>query len=348
MEGPPWPPPAAEGAAASSRSFADVLAGPCRLESNIPDLGCSSSHRGEPALLLSQKELQLLSAPFQNALVGRFPFRRPPMEVIRHFFVSLGLKGACDVGLLDLNHVLIRPSSEEDFTRLFLRRSWVVKGAQMMVSKWTLDFKAHQDATFAPVWVSLPSLPLPLFNKMYIAKLAGLLGRFLKIDSATLALKRPSVARVLVEMDVSVSPPHRIWIGEDQEGFWQSVEYENWPKFCGFCTRFGHEVGECFRKNPDLIPTKPLGKKVDKAVAVYRPKVTAGQATSARACPDIPIMEPGVDTHDLEVPKADMGQAAHNHAEEHCDPGLASLRQPLVIRQFWRNSVVVRSLVETR
>ena len=167
MEAPPWPPPAiggAPGCAASSKSFADVLSGSCRLEvSNIPDLGCCSTHRGEPALRLSQKELQLLSTPFKNALVGRFPFRRPPMEVIRGFFVSLGLKGDCDVGLLDLNHVLIRPSSEEDFTRLFVCRSWFVKGAQMLLSKWTLNFKVHQDSTYAPVWVSLPTCDDPIF-----------------------------------------------------------------------------------------------------------------------------------------------------------------------------------------
>ena len=286
MEGPPWPPPATggvPGCAASSKSFADVLSGSGRLEvSRIPDLGYCSSHRGEPALRLSQSDLHLLSTPFKNALVGRFPFRRPPMEVIRGFFVSLGLKGACEVGLLDLNHVLIRPSTEEDYTRLFVRRSWFVKGAQMLLSKWTLDFKVHQDSTYAPVWVSLPALPLPLFNAVYIAKLAGLLGRCLKIDAATLALRRPSVARVLIEMDVSKQPPHRIWIGEDQEGFWQDVEYESWPKFCGFCSRFGHEEDECYRRNPDLQPPKGLRKRTGKAMEVYRPKVNNGQCLQQR------------------------------------------------------------------
>ncbi|XP_071909746.1 uncharacterized protein [Coffea arabica] len=277
MEGPPWPPPATggtSGGTAASRSFADVIAGSCRLEPSVPDLGRCATHRGEPALLLSQNDLHLLSTPFKNALVGRFPFRRPPMEAIRGFFVSLGLKGDCDVGLLDLNHVLIRPSTAEDFTRLFVRRSWFVKGAQMLVSKWTLDFKAHQDSTFAPVWVSMPALPLPLFNSVYIAKLAGMLRRCLKIDSATVKLKRPSVARVLIEMDVSKQPPHRIWIEEDQEGFWQEVEYESWPKFCGFCARFGHDDGEGFRQHPDL---KPVNRKVTargNTKEVYRAKGT--------------------------------------------------------------------------
>ena len=254
------------------KSFVDALAGSRREGEAVPDLGWCSTHRGEPALRLSHQEMTLLSSPFQNALVGRFPFRRPPMEVIRGFFVSLGLRGDCEVGLLDLNHVLIRPSLEEDFTSLFVRRSWFVKGAQMLISKWTLDFKANQDSQFAPVWVSLPFLPLPLFNALYIAKLAGLLGRCLKIDSATLSLRRPSVARVLVEMNVSKVPPRRVWIGEEQEGFWQEVVYESWPKFCGFCQRFGHEDGECFRKHPELKLDKREGRDVGKIVEIYRPK----------------------------------------------------------------------------
>ena len=99
-----------------------------------------------------------------------------------------------------------------------------------------------------------------------------MLGRCLKIDSATLSLRRPSVARVLIEMDVSKLPPKRVWIGEEQEGFWQEVVYESWPKFCGFCHRFGHDDGECFRKHPALKMEKREVREVGKAAAVFRPK----------------------------------------------------------------------------
>ena len=82
------------------RSFASVLAG----ASDKPDaiaLGEVSTFRGEPALRISRREIEQLSEPFQNSLVGRFSFNRPPMEVIRKFFLSLGLRGDCKVGLLD-------------------------------------------------------------------------------------------------------------------------------------------------------------------------------------------------------------------------------------------------------
>ncbi|XP_071920627.1 uncharacterized protein [Coffea arabica] len=82
-------------------------------------------------------------------------------------------------------------------------------------------------------------------------------------------------------MDVSKQPPNRIWIGEDQEGFWQEVEYESWPQFCGFCTRFGHTEGDCYRKNPDLKPSKNLVMKAGKAMEVYRPKSRPGTLPEA-------------------------------------------------------------------
>lgn len=58
-------------------------------------------HRGEPAVLFSAEEVKAMAKPFKQALVGKFCSGRPSMDVIRKFFVSLGLKGNCQVSLLD-------------------------------------------------------------------------------------------------------------------------------------------------------------------------------------------------------------------------------------------------------
>ena len=244
-------PPDIHGSGAG-RSFAAVVA------NGSPDAVCDegigevSLYRGEPSLRLSRQDMCALAAPYRNALVGRFAAARPSMEVVRKFFVSLGLKGECDVGLLDQRHILIRPALEEDYTRLFLRRVWFVNNAPMVISKWTMDFKTNQEPSIVPIWVAFPGLPIFFFAKNLVTKLAATLGRVLKIDSATSTLRRPSVARVLVEMDVSKEPAKRVWIGDDDYGFWQPVEVENWPLFCHFCDRVGHKEEECFKKNPAL------------------------------------------------------------------------------------------------
>ena len=125
-----WPPnPTQADLPRPSNSFADIGAG-SDLAAGV-DVGTLGYHRGEPALVLSRQELMGLAEPYKNALVGRFAVKRPPMEAIRRFFVTLGLKGSCSVGLLDAKHVLIRPEVEEDYTRLFVRRTWFIQNSPM-------------------------------------------------------------------------------------------------------------------------------------------------------------------------------------------------------------------------
>ena len=80
----------------------------------------------------------------------------------------------------------------------------------MTVSKWMMDFKANQEIVAAHVWVIFPELPIPFFSKVQLSKLAYTLGRLLKIDMATSDVRRPSVARLLIEM---------VFRNHQQEGF---------------------------------------------------------------------------------------------------------------------------------
>ena len=144
-----------EGGPPQGRSFAAVVSGGAAVAASGA-LGEVSTFRGEPALRLTKQDIAKLAEPFQNALVGRFAFTRPSMELIRKFITSLGLKGECAVGLLDQKHVLLRPALEEDYTRLFARRVWYVRSSPMSISKWSLEFKANQELAIALVWVAFP------------------------------------------------------------------------------------------------------------------------------------------------------------------------------------------------
>lgn len=203
-----------------------------------------------------------IASPFSNALVGRFATGQPPMETIRKFIVSLGLKGDCPVGLLDTKHILLRPMATEDFARLWCRGSWCIGKFPITISKWTIGLRPNQESSLAPIWVSFPSLPIPLFDKRFL--LGGLLGRPLKVDDATASLKRPAVARILMELDVKKDPKTWLWVGDESWGFWQKVEYENLPPFCHFCSRVGHIESSCHKKFLELIPDRKRQEAVDK------------------------------------------------------------------------------------
>ncbi|KAI0513597.1 hypothetical protein KFK09_009624 [Dendrobium nobile] len=80
----------------------------------------------------------------------------------------------------------------------------------------------------------------------------SIFGRPLQTDQATANRSRPSVARVLVEIDITKKHPKEIWIGSDKFGYLQKVEYEKVPDFCLHCKVHGHAIQECFVAHPHL------------------------------------------------------------------------------------------------
>ena len=270
-----------------TKTFASILSqSPSPSSSGIGHL---STYKGEPSLVISRQDMIQIAAPYSNALVGRFAVGRPSMEIIRKFIVSLGLRGECPIGLLDSKHILLRPSVEEDYTRLWCRKSWYIGKFHMSLSKWTIDFKPGAESSIAPVWVNFPGLPLPFFEKQFLLKLGNLLGRPLKVDEATASLKRPSVARILLEVDVLHSPKSRIWIGDDQWGFWQKIEYEEYPSYCAFCSLIGHTENICHKKHPKLRPVRRSRPSTKPHVRqVFQPKgVTAVDES-------LPVVDSGI------------------------------------------------------
>ena len=147
-----WPPSQAFGGGPTlpTKSFATVVAGEA-LNTARSEPSEVSTYRSEPAPRLSRSEMLQLAEPFRNALVGRFAYGCPSMEQIRKFIIALGLKGDCPVGLLDAKHVLLRPTLEEDYTRLLCRHTWYVWKAAMVISKWFLEFRANQESSIVPV-----------------------------------------------------------------------------------------------------------------------------------------------------------------------------------------------------
>ncbi|KAH9684251.1 protein WVD2-like 3 [Citrus sinensis] len=102
----------------------------------------------------------------------------------------------------------------------------------MRVFKWSTDFRCSAESPIVPVWVSLPYLPVHFIHcKSALCSIASAIGNPLRVDHATASVNRPSVARVLVEYDVSKPLLPRIWIGEGESGFWQDVVFERVPAY---------------------------------------------------------------------------------------------------------------------
>lgn len=263
------------------RSFADVLmsGGPgfVRNSNQIRPANSPSNqnreklstglHKGSPAAFFADSVIDEYAQPLKWVIIGKLSqgfnksnpkLGRPPIEIIEKFFVSLDLKVQAIIGLMDNRHITIQLGCEEDFLRIYSKSSWVVDGKLMRIFKWHTEFHVEKESTLYPAWISLPRLPLHFFNREALFTMMSLVGNPLRIDGATATLKRPSLAKVQVEVDLLKEIPEKIWIGTGQSGgFWQKLEVDYLPPYCVHCWHVGHSEEQCIVKFPEL---KPVGQ----------------------------------------------------------------------------------------
>ncbi|KAL0916948.1 hypothetical protein M5K25_014503 [Dendrobium thyrsiflorum] len=80
---------------------------------------------------------------------------------------------------------------------------------------------------------------------MYTPRFGNSIWLSVKVDNATSIGSRPSIAHVLVELDITKNYPNRVWIGPEKFGYIQPIEMEVFPNFCVHCKCIGHLRSVC-------------------------------------------------------------------------------------------------------
>ncbi|KAH0456039.1 hypothetical protein IEQ34_013946 [Dendrobium chrysotoxum] len=178
-----------------SRSFVDALSS---FSSDVVFLNLKpSTFHGLPSLWILDEEVLALVAPLHFALVGFFPSRCPSLDAIRKFFFSLKFNGDFSVTLLDHSHVLIKLVNDLNYSRVFSHKSYFVSNC----------------------YINIPQLTTTFFLPRILHRLGSLFSRPLKVDHETSICSRPSVARVLVELDITKKYFDKVWIGLEKFGY---------------------------------------------------------------------------------------------------------------------------------
>ncbi|KAJ8772025.1 hypothetical protein K2173_027202 [Erythroxylum novogranatense] len=177
----------------------------------------------------------------------------------------------------------------------------------MRVLKWDEHFHVDRESSLVPVWISLPRLPIHFFDKSALFAICSVVGCPLRIDSATASLKRPSMARVQVEIDLLNDRPDKAWIDvEGSNGFWQKLVYEKVPSYCQHCWHVGHSKDLCHVNNPELKIPVTGTEYVPKQLA---PPATMKTSSSEKGLGDLsrqdhfPIVDPPASTVKASMPK---------------------------------------------
>ncbi|KAF8394103.1 hypothetical protein HHK36_020308 [Tetracentron sinense] len=233
--------------AARVKSFAEVAKASRSLVSeNINITKTIAVFQGEPALFLTLDESAKLAAPLKLSLVAKYSYGRPSFPAIREFFkLNYHLKFDYHIGVIDSRHLLIRFSVEEDYLTIYLKEYCYINGLLLRFIKWTPNFSAGIEPSIVPVWISLPNLPLHLFQEQILRSIGSAAGKVLCIDGPTKMLTRPNKVRLCVDLDITKSKPSHIWLGIGAAGRWQQIIYEKEIAYCSYCSRQGHSELVC-------------------------------------------------------------------------------------------------------
>ncbi|GAA0177619.1 hypothetical protein LIER_29728 [Lithospermum erythrorhizon] len=204
----------------------DPQARPCLDSHNLKPVGI---HDGKPSIRFKKADKLRFLGLMKHVLVGKFSHCRPTIAIIKEFFIALKLKGAYNISLYDAKHLIIECDLLEDYTRFW-------------------------ESALTPVWVHFPGLPIFLYEEEGLLSVANSIGKPLRIDALNTNRVKLGVASVCVELDVSKPLVDKVWVSfeddecaDNNEGFWQQVQYDEIPHYCSKCFDMGHSVENCKR-----------------------------------------------------------------------------------------------------
>ncbi|KAL0293175.1 UNVERIFIED_CONTAM: hypothetical protein Sradi_6952900 [Sesamum radiatum] len=153
-------------------------------------------------IIFSDTETQSLAEDLRYAHVGKFSHGSPQYSQLHRLLSNSGIKEAFIVSLINNKHALINLTNESDYSRLWMKRIWYLKGLPMRVFKWSPTFIPDQESSIVPVWVSFPDLSAHLFRKDALHTIAKFVGVPLQIADSTFSWSMLSRARVCIEIDL--------------------------------------------------------------------------------------------------------------------------------------------------
>ena len=98
--------------------------------------------------------------------------------------------------------------------------------SSLVLDRWHTQFDPLKERiTKRHLWVLLPHLPFPLWNKNVLEGIANTIGRFVAVETDFLLAFDKRVARILVEMDVSLGLPADVEVLYGERLFIQKLDY---------------------------------------------------------------------------------------------------------------------------
>ncbi|KAL9227831.1 hypothetical protein vseg_003477 [Gypsophila vaccaria] len=196
---------------------------------------------------------------WQQAVVCYILGANPPWEVIEGFIRRIWTKFNIDkISFMPNGIFLVRFRTMEMKEKVLMSGHFLFDSKPLIVKPWSKDLEMHKAKVLnVPIWIQFHNLPLKFWGKS-LPKITGLIGNYIKSDSATEQQTKLGYARVMVEVVVDKNFPEMVTF-KDENGEIRKVEvqYEWKPITCSNNHKMGHNRDQCRTgHNPKVQPKK--------------------------------------------------------------------------------------------
>lgn len=175
----------------------------------------------------------------------------PPIMVIEGFFKRIwGRLGLVKVASMGRGLFMVKFDTMENRDKILNEGFHFFDGKPIIIQPWKADMNLlNKEIHKIPIWIELHNLELKYWGERSMSKIVSKVGKYIKVDQATLNRDRLQFAKVLVEVAIDQAFPDFIQFkNEHGEISDQQVAYRWKPIRCMSCQGYGHKKEKCVKK----------------------------------------------------------------------------------------------------
>ncbi|KAK1282622.1 hypothetical protein QJS10_CPB22g00516 [Acorus calamus] len=219
---------------------------------------------GLPVVEIEESDYESALDRWNLAVVGYVVGKIPVYTPFLQFLIRLWKpKGELKLYLRGNGFFIVKFLLEEDLKKVLEGGLWSMDNRPFILQRWSPSVRMEQERlTSIPIWIKFPHLPVHLWTKECLGKLASAVGTPLCLDTATQRGISISFARICVEIEANKCLPDSVCVNSKSGGREVFPIVYDWkPQACPHCHTFGHDGAMCSKKPLSLPSTDPIKNK---------------------------------------------------------------------------------------
>ena len=228
---------------------------------------CTQVSSSKHVVTIVNEDIQDEIEYWSSAVVCYVLGANPPLNVMDGYFRRIwGKQGIDKIAMMGRGIFLVRFNSVEASLKVTTEGMQFFDQKPLITRMWDPDVPVDKtNVESVPIWIKMPGLALKYWGEKSLFKIAGLVGKAIKMDNTTKSKDRLNFARVMVEVQMKQELPDTIiFCNEYGMEICQNIEYEWRPSICKKCSGIGHSEEDCRKNEGKKVWVKKNQVAVDK------------------------------------------------------------------------------------